>query len=347
MHRYRIVAQISLIFSTLNLVFAAPKVGQGIHEAHGNETVVAGDVAAMPKQWRELEAESDRSTSPRSTSDDLASPQHSSSSDGSTSSGYPAPYLSSDSSVSGYSWLLDRPPRLSPGHPASLYDSASPSHPSSSGSTEIPLLAVLQGLAPEAPQLWHIPPWRQVSAPEDVPLPPLWLLQLGPLPHSSSSGSSETPPSPQLTGSDRATTETYSPLDQFTPSHHPLSSTDWYDSDESMSTRYSSASGGSLSSHYFSASDGLVPSYHSMPEGLVPSHHLTPDGSPASPSSPPAETPSGNAEFFNKNMTKKLKIVAVVTIIGGIIAGIAGSQIEHHDYQDSGPCQVRSSRISS
>ena len=153
------------------------------------------------------------------------------------------------------------------------------------------------------------------------------------LPHSSSSESSEKPPSLQLTGSDQATTETYSPPDQFTPSHHSssLSSTDpfpWY-SDESMSTPYSTTSGGSLSSHYLSTSEGPVPSHGSisMPShesisegstrmhslesisgGSMPSQHsphLTPDWLPPSPSSPPAEMPPegpDNAEFFNKNM---------------------------------------------
>jgi hypothetical protein len=51
MHRYRIVAQISLILSILNLVLAAPIVVQEIHEARGDEMVVAEDVPAMPKKW--------------------------------------------------------------------------------------------------------------------------------------------------------------------------------------------------------------------------------------------------------------------------------------------------------
>jgi hypothetical protein len=34
-------------------------------------------------------------------------------------------------------------------------------------------------------------------------------------------------------------------------------------------------------------------------------------------------------------MVKKLKIVAGVVIIGGLIAGIAGSQIKHRDCQDT------------
>ena len=168
MHRNRIVAQISVIHSILNPVLSAPIVLQGIHEAHGDEMVVAEDVAAMPKKWRELDAASDKSMSPRSFPDALASPQHSSSSDGLASSGYPAPYLSSDSSVSGYSWLLDRPPRLDLHLPASLHESTSP-HPSSSGSSEIALPAVVQGLAPEIPPFWHIPMWWHLFAPEVIP----------------------------------------------------------------------------------------------------------------------------------------------------------------------------------
>jgi hypothetical protein len=113
-------------------------------------------VAAMPKKWRGLEeATSDRSAFPPPSPDAMASPQHSSLSDGSTSSGYPAPYLSLDSPDSGYSWLLDRPPRLSPNLPASLHESASPSpHPSSSGSLE-PWW--LQRFAPERRcKSWHL-----------------------------------------------------------------------------------------------------------------------------------------------------------------------------------------------
>jgi hypothetical protein len=252
-----------------------------------------------------------KSTFPPSSPDAMASPQHSSSLDGSTSSGYPAPYLSSDSSDSGYSWLLDRPPRLSPNFPASLHESASP-HPS-----------------PETPPSPHLAEWFQGWTPEMPPSPPaMWQGLAHPLPLSS--GSSEIPPSPQHTGPDWAATETYSPPGQFTPLHHSSSSSSsteplpWH-SDEPMSTPYSLASGGS------------VPSHHSMPETLAPSQDLTSDGSPPSPSSPPTETPPDNAEFFNKNMNmmKKLKIVAGVALVGGVIAGIAGSQIKHHDSRDS------------
>jgi hypothetical protein len=224
---------------------------------------------------RTLEAASAGSTDPPSSPDAMASPQHSTLSDGSTSSGYPSPHLSSASSASGYSWLLDRPPRLSP-------------HPSSSGPP----------LAPLAPEI---------------------------------------PPSPQNTESDWATSETYSPSDRFTPSRHLSSSSSssmeilWWDRDpqvsvEPMSTPHSSASGGSL------------PTPHSPPSlpvagGSLPTPHSPPSLPVAGGS--PSETPPDNAEFFNKNMMKKLKIVAGVVIVGGAIAGIAGSQIKHRDCQDS------------
>ena len=342
MRRYKIIAQISLVLSTFNLVLASPIVVQGKQETTtGIEMAVAEDAAVVQKKkWRgELEAASDRLAFRRLSLADsdaaaaaMASQRHSSYSDASTSSSYPTPHLSEDSSVSGYSWLLDRPPRLtlSPNRDFSV-PLDTPPHPEPQD---------------DLPPLW---PW--------------WLELLEPVmvqgssssshgsasPHPSSSAESSeirlAPPSPQFTGSsddsDQATVVTYSPSDQFTPSYHPWSSTDGY-SEESMSTLHSylSASGGSLSSAYFSASDGgsePVPApVPSMPEGLAPSHHLTPDGTPPSPLSPPTETPPDSAESFNENMKKKLEIVAGVVIVGGTIASIVGSHIKHHgDYQDS------------
>lgn len=262
MHLYKIVAQISLIISILNLVLASPI---GV-----DETAVAGDVAAMPNE-QDGEAASDRSTSTSSPSfqDALGSPQPSqpSSDGGSTFSGYPTPPLSpaQEESVSGYAWLLHRPQRLN------LYPPASPASPhlSSSGQSEITL-----------------PWWLQGSAPEH-------------------------PPSPQSTVS----------------SEMP----------------YLSASGGSLSSHYFSASDRLPSSSSSqsipIPEGLAPSYHLASDGSPPLPPSPPTGALPDSAEFFNKDVVRKLKIVAGMVVVGSVIAGgiarIVSSQIEHRDFQDS------------
>ncbi|KAN0118938.1 hypothetical protein V8E52_004710 [Russula decolorans] len=134
----------------------------------------------------------------------MASPQHSSSLDGSTSSGYPSPYLSSDSSVSGYSWLLDRLPRLSPNIPASLLHGSASPHPSGSGLSEIQLPEWVQELAWEMPPSPpHLPEAFEPASPHsslagsgpEISLPEWWqeLVQ-------------EVPPSPQHTGSDRATT---------------------------------------------------------------------------------------------------------------------------------------------
>jgi len=53
---------------------------------------------------------------------------------------------------------------------------------------------------------------------------------------------------------------------------------------------------------------------------------------------PPLSQPPDDAEFFNKNTMKKLKIAAGVLVVGGAIAGMVGSQIKHHKhrgYQDS------------
>src|SRR3984885_14288896 len=96
MHQHRIVAQISLALSILNLVLAAPIV---VRETRGDVVVVAEDVAAMPKKWRALEAASDESVSSHLSQDGIVSPQHSYLSDGSTSSGYPTPHLSYDSNA--------------------------------------------------------------------------------------------------------------------------------------------------------------------------------------------------------------------------------------------------------
>jgi hypothetical protein len=68
-----------------------------------------------------------------------------------------------------------------------------------------------------------------------------------------------------------------------------------------------------------------------IPEGLAPLHHSTAD---VSTPSPPTETPPNNAEFFNKNVMKKVGIVAGAIIVGGTLAaGIVTSQ-KHHQHRD-------------
>ena len=335
MHRCRTVAQISLILSVLNLVLAAPILVQEIHEARRDEMIVAEDVAAVPK-WSRMEAPD---LSPEASPHAMASPERGSPSEASMSSGYyPSPPLSPGSPDSGsrYLWLLDRPQLLGLQPPASLHESAS-AHPSSLGPPEIPL-PELQGLALEdIPSSPGSPPsrWQGLIDPAPIPHPhpPV------PVPHTSSSGSSA--PSRQLMWSDWLPTETY-----YSLPHRP---SPWHNSDGSMPS-LESISGGSepsrdpmpegLAPSYHSAPDGSMPSlesisggsgplHDSMPEGLAPSHHLTSvtlDGSP----------PPDKAEFFDKNMMKKFKIVAGMIIIGSVIVGsIAGSQIKHRDYQDT------------
>ncbi|KAF8493242.1 hypothetical protein F5888DRAFT_1636716 [Russula emetica] len=152
MHRYRIVAQITLILSIFNLVLAAPIAvnWQRIHEARGNSMVIpeVGPVPLEPfpptpqhsSDGDEMvepegsEAASEGSTSPKSAP---ASPQHSLDGSESTSSGYPTPALSEHSSESGNSWMLHRPARLTPNRPASFqgFGSAMPQIPPSQQAT--------------------------------------------------------------------------------------------------------------------------------------------------------------------------------------------------------------------
>ena len=279
-----------------------------------------------------VEAASDRQTSPPPSPDAMASPQHSPLSCRSASSGYPTPHLSSSSSVSGYSWMLKRPPRLSLHPPASSQESAPP-HSSGSGPSEIPPPGLSHhGLALPGPSTSSSGPYDAA----DTAALLAWFQELAQL--GQVAGASP-PPSQHSHGAESnwPTSTTVTPSESLnTPSYHPssLSSSNvegnWISddggdsgsmatphSDESaqMSTPFASASGGSLSTNYYSASEGLSP----IPEG--------------SPSSPPPE----NAKFFNENMMKKIKIVAGVTVVGTIIAGIAGSQIKHkhRDYQDS------------
>ena len=262
MHRYKTVARISLILSILNLVLAAPVVVQEVHEARGgsDDSKIFGMAATSSSATKsgELEAASDRATSPPSSLDAMALSGHSSLSDGTISSGYSAD-LSSDLSVSGYSWMLSRPPRpsLSPHLPASSHESAS----HASGPSEIPIPGLLHhGLEPPSPS--SSGSWESQSI-------PAWLEELERV-------------LAQNMNLDRASTGTHSPSEKFTASRQPSSAS----SATIPSTQYTSASAGSLSSHYFSASDGLEASLNPISEG--------------SPSSPPE-----NAKFLTENMVKK------------------------------------------
>jgi hypothetical protein len=113
----------------------------------------------------------------------------------------------------------------------------------------------------------------------------------------------------------------YSTSDRFTSSHDPSGSHSpsnrwwWlpYTPVVGSPTEFSSASDGSLSSHYFSASEGLT-STHS---------------SPATVTAPESD------KFLNKDMVKKLKIFVAVTIMTGAIAGIAGESIGRRNRKDS------------
>jgi hypothetical protein len=96
---------------------------------------------------------------------------------------------------------------------------------------------------------------------------------------------------------------------------------------------YNSMQEGLAPSHDLT-SDELVASHNSMPEGLALSHDLTSDVLPPSSPSRPTETPPDNAEFFNKNMMKKIGIVVGVAVVSGTIASIVGSEIKHHEHRD-------------
>jgi len=136
MHRYRIVAQVSLILSIFNLVLAAPTVvhWQKIHEARGTGNRIVPEVGSASPQSSpaspqyssdgdEMVVPEDAKAAPNGpTSPQLApaSPQHSLDGSESTLSGYPTPHLSEASSESGNSWMLERPPRLSTNGPASF-----------------------------------------------------------------------------------------------------------------------------------------------------------------------------------------------------------------------------------
>jgi hypothetical protein len=125
---YKKIAQIYLVLSIHNLVLAAPIV-QRTTSYQGSEadlemgaSAATMNAAAVPNDPKsgDLEAPSNRlSTSQASSSSAMATPEHSPSV---ASSGYPTPHLSETSSVSGHSWMLDRPPRPDPYHPPPKLD---------------------------------------------------------------------------------------------------------------------------------------------------------------------------------------------------------------------------------
>jgi hypothetical protein len=140
MHRYRIVARISLILFTLNLVLAAPAVVREIHEARADGMVVAEpsssysphDGVTETTQGGVAGASHDGEAGP--SHDGEAGPSHDAMASPHSSLDDPTPHLSFDSSLSGHSWLLNRP-ILSPDSQSS-HDSDTP--PSPSPPTETP-----------------------------------------------------------------------------------------------------------------------------------------------------------------------------------------------------------------
>ena len=130
-------------------------------------------------------------------------------------------------SVSGYSWLLDRPPRVSLDIPPSTYEPA-PSHISSSGPSEIPIPELLHDGVP-FPNPSSSASWETRISDSSIPS---WLQELD-----------EEAANWQQMQLDGTTTESHSPTEKFTPSHHPSS----LSSATIPSPKYASASDGSLS----------------------------------------------------------------------------------------------------
>jgi hypothetical protein len=108
MHRYRILARISLILFSLNLVLAAPAVVQEIHEARA-DNMVEGEPSSSSSPHDGV-TETTQGGIAGASHDDEAGPSH----DAMTS-----PQHSFDSSLSGHSWLMNGP-TLSPDRPNSV-----------------------------------------------------------------------------------------------------------------------------------------------------------------------------------------------------------------------------------
>ena len=238
-------------------------------------------------------------------------------------------------------------------HPHSPVPVPAPAHPSSSESSVIP---------PSRQLMW--PDWPQIEAyhspsrNSDGSMPSLESISgasepshdpkpegLAPSHHSASDGSmpslesisGESEPShdPNAEGlaplhhsaSDESMPSLESISGESEPLHDPMS--------EGLAPSYYPAPDGSIPP-LESKSEGSGPLHHPMPKGLAPSHHLisvTSDGSPLPPSLPLTKLPADSAKLLNKNM---IKIVAGVTIIGGIIVGgLVGSHVIHRDSQDT------------
>ena len=225
MHPYRTVVQISLIFSIFDLVLAAP-IWKEIHEARRDQ--ISEDVAtAVPKNWWELEAVSNKSILPRAPPGSEGSPPHSPWSDGSTSPGHPDPYLSLVWELPDAlsSWMFDSLPRLS--HPALSHDSTS----LPPGSSTIELPDWVHELAPEMPPSRHHPassndpgsPRPSSPGLSGIELPD-WVYELAPemppFPHPPASSHGSESPSSSGSESSGEITETRLPerLQEFAPS---------------------------------------------------------------------------------------------------------------------------------
>jgi len=191
MHRYRIVAQVSLILSIFNLVLAAPTVvhWQKIHEARADETVVASDGQASPQSSQ-------------------ASPQH-----------------SSDGAHADEMVVPDDAESASNGPTSPQSSPASPQHSSDGAGADEMVVAEDTEAASDrltSPQSFPASPQHSSdgSPSLDYPTPPLsetssgsasdylWLLDRPQRPSPNRPASFQGfAPAPQLTGSDRATTE--------------------------------------------------------------------------------------------------------------------------------------------
>ena len=347
MHRYRIIAQTSLIFSIFNLILASPVVVRKIHEARGDEMVVVEDVAAMVKKWRKLEAASDKSPSPRSSQPEgaMTSPQPE---DGSTPSG-PSQHEGTIASLQPEDTMASPQPEVgsTPSGPSQPEDAIASPRPedgsTSSGSSQYK--DAMTFLHPEdGPTSLASPQYEDAIA---SPQP-----EVG----STSSGSSQYKDAMTFLHPEDGPT----PLG---PSQHEDAMASPQHEDGSASSGYEypipHLSSGSSDSGYSWLVDrpsllslnrpAPLNDLQSTSETLPPPSqpHLSSDGSPPSPhliagdwpsSSPSTEPPPGNAGFFDK---EGLKYFAGGAVGGAIISIAVAFGIkhykEHHKSKDDRP----------